>query len=105
MRGGPPLPPLEIPSPTKPSEKSFSVDLAYFYQKGCPKCDRASYLLKYLVNKYPHVNVREIDLNTPDGKRLNEPFSNRLNLPEEKRLIAPSIFRGQRSRGIDGRPF
>jgi len=74
-------------------------------KKGCPKCDRANVLLKYLVKKYPHVNVREIDLNTPDGKRLNEPLSNRLNLPEEKRLIAPSIFRGQRSRGIDGRPF
>jgi len=79
---------------TKPSERTFSVDLAYFYQKGCPKCDRANYLLKYLVKKYPRLNVREIDLNTPDGKRLNETLSSRLNLPPEKRLIAPSIFVG-----------
>jgi thiol-disulfide isomerase/thioredoxin len=94
VKGGASLPPIQVPSITKPSEKAFSVDLAYFYQKGCPKCDRANYLLKYLVKKYPRLNVKEIDLNTPDGKRLNETLSNRLNLPPEKRLIAPSIFIG-----------
>jgi len=90
----PSLPPLEIASTSKVSEKTFSVDMAYFYQKGCPKCDRANYLLKYLLKKYPHLTIKDIDLNTPDGKRLNETLSNRLNLPSEKRLIAPSIFIG-----------
>jgi thiol-disulfide isomerase/thioredoxin len=93
-KGGVSLPSVEAPSLTKPSERSFSVDLAYFYQKGCPKCDRANYLLKYLSKKYPRLNVRGIDLNTPDGKRLNETLSNRLHIPPEKRLIAPSIFIG-----------
>jgi thiol-disulfide isomerase/thioredoxin len=95
LEGGFPLPPIEISSSTQPSEKTFSVDLAYFYQKGCPKCDRANYLLKYLSRKYPRLNIKEIDINTPDGKRLNETLSNRLNLPAEKRLTAPSIFIGQ----------
>jgi thiol-disulfide isomerase/thioredoxin len=90
----PPLSPLEITSVAETSEKKFSVNLAYFYQKGCPKCDRANYLLKYLLKKYPHLDIREIDLNTSDGKRLNETLSNRLKLPAEKRLIAPSIFIG-----------
>lgn len=90
----PRLPPLEFSSMTEASQKTFSVELAYFYQRGCPKCDRANYLLKYLFKKYPHLNIKEIDLNTPDGKRLNETFSNRLNLPMEKRLIAPAIFIG-----------
>jgi cytochrome c biogenesis protein CcdA/thiol-disulfide isomerase/thioredoxin len=90
----PSLPPLDIASMSKASEKTFSVDVAYFYQKGCPHCDRANYLLKYLLKKYPHLNIKDIDLNTPDGKRLNETLSNRLNLPPEKRLIAPSIFIG-----------
>ena len=90
----PPLPPLEITSVAETSEKKSSIELAYFYQKGCPKCDRANYLLKYLLRKYPHVNIKEIDLNTSDGKRLNETLANRLNLPSEKRLIAPSIFIG-----------
>ncbi|OGP89324.1 MAG: hypothetical protein A2157_10490 [Deltaproteobacteria bacterium RBG_16_47_11] len=96
MKGGiTSLPLLEIPSTAKPSDKAFSVDLAYFYQKGCQKCDRVSYQLKYLIKKYPGLNVKEIDLDTPDGKRLNETLSNRLNLPQEKRLIAPSIFIGK----------
>ena len=96
MRGGlvPSLPPIEIASVAKASEKTFTVDMAYFYQKGCPKCDRASYLLKYISKRFPHLNVTQIDLNTADGKRLNETLSNRFGLPSEKRLIAPSIFIG-----------
>jgi thiol-disulfide isomerase/thioredoxin len=78
----------------KPSPKSFTVDLAYFYQKGCPKCDRANVLLKYMAEKYPQLDIKKIDLNAPDGKRLNETLSNRLNLSMEKRLIVPSIFIG-----------
>ena len=91
----PKLPPLESPAKATVSEKTFSVDLAYFYQKGCPKCDRAGYLLKYMASKYPRLNVKEIDLNTADGKRLNETLSNRIHLPPGKRLIAPSIFVGE----------
>jgi thiol-disulfide isomerase/thioredoxin len=96
-KGGISLPPIEISPEAKPSPKIFTVDLAYFYQKGCPKCDRANILLKYMAKKYPQLNIKEIDLNTPDGKRLNETLSNRLNLPMERRLIAPSIFIGGHS--------
>jgi len=94
LKGGVSLPPLETSTATTASEKTFSVDLAYFYQKGCAKCDRVNYLLKYFMKRYPRLNVKEIDLNTPDGKRLNESLSARVNLPGEKRLIAPSIFIG-----------
>jgi len=90
----PSLPPLEIPSKMEVSEKTFKAELIYFYQKGCPKCDRASYLLKYLQQKYPQLHITQIDLNSIDGKRLNETLSNRLSLPQEKRLIAPSLFIG-----------
>jgi glutaredoxin len=95
LRGAIPLPPIEAALGTKPSQRTFSVDLAYFYQKGCSKCDRTAYLLKYLSNKYPRLNTKEIDVNSPDGKRLNETLSIRLNLPVEKRLTVPSIFIGQ----------
>jgi thiol-disulfide isomerase/thioredoxin len=93
-KGGSSPPPIEIPSLSKPSLKSITVEVTYFYQKGCPKCDRANALLKYMVKKYPQLIIKEIDLNTPDGKRLNETLSNRLNLSLEKRLIAPTIFIG-----------
>ena len=94
-KGGASPPPLDIPSVAKSSSKSFTVDLVYFSQKGCPKCERANVLLKYLAKKYPQLNIKEIDLNTPDGKRFNETLSSRLNLSSEKRLIAPSIFIGK----------
>jgi thiol-disulfide isomerase/thioredoxin len=97
MKGEPPipLPPLEIATSERSSEAAFSVDLAYFYLKGCPKCDRANALLRHLGRKYPRLHIQEIDLNTPDGKRLNETLAGRINLPQEKRLIAPSIFVGK----------
>ncbi len=94
-KGGSSPPPIEISSLPKPSLESMRVEVTYFYQKGCPKCDRANALLKYLAKKYPQLTIEEIDLHTPDGKRLNETLSNRLNLPAEKRLIAPSIFIGK----------
>ena len=95
IAGAPLLPALStVPSITPSSQKTISVEMAYFYQKGCPKCERANVLLKYLSQKYPHLRIKEIDLNTPDGKRLNETFSSRVHLPPEKRLIAPSIFIG-----------
>ncbi len=93
-KGGASLPAIEEIAETTSSGKEISVELAYFYQKGCPKCERANYLLRYLVKKYPRLVVREIDINTPDGKRLNETLANRLSLPPEKRLVAPSIFIG-----------
>ena len=46
-KGGISPPPIEISPGAQPSSKSFTVDLAYFFQKGCPKCDRANVLLKY----------------------------------------------------------
>ncbi len=96
MRGAPPLPALQTTSSmVHPSGEKVPVELAYFYQKGCPKCDRASYLLRYMTKKHPELHVRQIDLNTDDGKRLNETLSSRLKLPPEKRLIAPSIFIGE----------
>jgi cytochrome c biogenesis protein CcdA/glutaredoxin len=93
----PSLPPVEISDAHHAPAAGIGktpVELAYFYQKGCSYCDRASYLLKYLLKKYPHLTIKDIDLNTPDGKRLNETLSTRLSLPSEKRLIAPSIFIG-----------
>ncbi len=104
-KGGVSPPPLELsgsrtvtrdsgrlPITSHDSRITGSVDLVYFYQKGCPKCDRANALLKYMAKKYPRLNIKEIDLSAPEGKRLNEILSSRLHLPAEKRLIAPSIF-------------
>lgn len=100
-KGGASPPPIELsdsgkmPITKHDSRTAGSVDLVYFYQKGCSKCDRANVLLKYMTKKYPQLMIKEIDLNTSDGKRLNETLCSRLNLPMDKRLIAPSIFIGK----------
>jgi thiol-disulfide isomerase/thioredoxin len=86
--------PGKMPITKHDSRITASVEVTYFYQKGCPKCDRANALLKYLAKKYPQLILKEIDLHTPDGKRLNETLANRLNLSMEERLIAPTVFIG-----------
>ncbi len=107
-KGGSSPPPLELsassavtrdagkmPTPKDDSRITHSIDVTYFYQKGCPKCDRANALLKYMVKRYSQLNIKEIDINTPDGKLLNETLANRLNLPAERRLVAPSVVIGR----------
>lgn len=86
-KGGASPPPIELsdsgkmPITQHDSRTAGAVDLAYFYQKGCSKCDRANVLLKYMTKKYPRLTIKEIDLNTPDGKRLNETLSGRSTFP------------------------
>lgn len=96
-KGGIPTPHLDLLSlvgSESAGPGTVTLPLTYFHQKGCPKCDRANALLRYLVGRYPGLKVEKVDLNTPDGKRLNEILSNRLQVPSEKRLIAPAIFIG-----------
>ena len=59
IKGAPPLPPLQSLTGAKPSPKALPVELAYFYQKGCPKCDRANICLNYLAKKYPNLGSRK----------------------------------------------
>lgn len=68
------------------------IHIAYFYQKGCPRCDRAASLLGYLSKQYPNLVIRKYDIETSDGKILNESLCERLKIPEAKRLAAPSVI-------------
>ncbi len=68
------------------------VYLAYFYEQGCPQCDRVSSLISHLKAKYRGLVVREIDVETNEGKILNESMCEQMGVPEEKRLTAPSVF-------------
>jgi hypothetical protein len=73
-------------------EKTFSVEMAYFIRRDALNVTGQATCLN-ISQKYPHLNVTQIDLNTADGKRLNETLSVTQS-PPEKRLIAPSIFIG-----------
>jgi len=71
---------------------SNPVYMAYFYQRGCPLCDRVHSLISYLTARYRGLVVREIDIDAPEGKILNESMSEQMGVPEVKRLTAPSVF-------------
>lgn len=71
---------------------SNPVYMAYFSERGCPLCDRVDSLISHLTARYRGLVVREIDIETPEGKILNESMSERMGVPEVKRLTAPSVF-------------
>ena len=71
---------------------SHPVYMAYFYQRGCPLCDRVDSMISHLTARYRGLVVREIDIDTPGGKILNESMCERMGVPEVKRLTAPSVF-------------
>ncbi|HAL60880.1 MAG TPA: hypothetical protein DCP08_00550 [Chloroflexi bacterium] len=75
-----------------PQGPPYPVVLAYFYQVGCIECDRVSYDLAYLEQKYPNLQVETFDLREHIG--LNEALCERFGIPLECRLIAPAIFVG-----------
>ena len=86
---------LKLPPPGRLLKRPFQWIWPIFIRKGAPSAIGQATCLNYTWQRsIPSLNVTRIDLNTPDGKRLNETLATRLNLPPEKRLIAPSIFIG-----------
>ncbi|NIQ39570.1 MAG: hypothetical protein GTN81_13410 [Proteobacteria bacterium] len=71
------------------------VYLAYFYERGCPECDRVFSMLTHLKTKYPDLVVKEINIDTTQGKLANESLSERIGVPEAIRLTTPSVFFAQ----------
>ena len=75
-----------------PKTLTHPVYLAYFYEQGCPKCERVRSLIEHLRGRYRGLVVREIDIETPEAQILNELLCEKTGVPEAKRLTAPSIF-------------
>ena len=71
---------------------SHPVYMAYFYERGCPLCDRVDSLISHFTARYRGLVVRKIDIDTPEGKILNESMCERMGVSEVKRLTAPSVF-------------
>lgn len=69
-----------------------TVHMAYFSKAGCQECDRATYEIHYLEEKYPFLEVSVFDIN--EYAELNEWLSTKYDVPEVYRLTAPAIFVG-----------
>lgn len=73
-------------------ELAAPVYIAYFYSSGCRECDRVSYDLAHLEERYPNLQVRSFDIN--DCAPLNDAMSERSGVPPEERLLTPALFVG-----------
>jgi glutaredoxin len=73
-------------------ELAAPVYIAYFHSPGCSECDRVSYDLTYLEQKYPNLEIRSFDITT--CAPLNEAMAERSDVPPEERLLTPAVFVG-----------
>jgi len=90
--GGCEFPPMPELGRKEARRLSHPVYMAYFYERGCPACDRVGSLISHLRKRYRGLKVREIDIETTEGKILNESMCERMGVAETKRLTTPSVF-------------
>jgi cytochrome c biogenesis protein CcdA len=76
---------------TTPAEPP-AVHVAYFYQLGCTECDRAERDLQYVLDQYPQLRVRRLDVR--EQAALNQYLCELSGVPVEKHLTAPALFVG-----------
>jgi len=97
--GGVDLPEVEPTStpeaPLSDASEEAPIHVAYFYQVGCPECDRVQLDLNYLQHQYPQLVIHEFDVREQTG--LAEWLGERAGVPELRRLTAPAIFVGDQA--------
>ena len=81
----------EAPEPTL--DKPLNIQMAYFAKAGCQECDRATYEINYLKDKYPSLEVSVFDVS--ESAELNEWLSSKYGVPDEYHLTAPAVFIGE----------
>lgn len=74
--------------------KTGEINLYYFYQLECPKCNRTEILLNGLKENYPALKIYRYEVFEDSGKILYEALAEARNVPFAKRLIVPAIFIG-----------
>ena len=95
-QGGCDFPPIVASQPEKATTAANKVvHLAYFEKAGCKECDRASYILKSLKQKYPNLQVKKFNSEAKENIELFEGLCSLYNIPDKKRLVAPTIFLGE----------
>lgn len=70
------------------------VHLLYFFKPGCQECERVSYDLGYLEQRYPQLLIDE--RNVLEEAALAEWLGEEYDVPEQRRLVAPAVVVGER---------
>ncbi len=90
---------LVIPILASISEKTGkTIEIGYFFERGCLKCEHVAPILKSLKEKFPAVLLKEYDIELKENMRLNEALCEIYGVPEDKRLVTPIIFFGKAAR-------
>jgi len=74
--------------------QQFPIYIADFYEPGCHDCERAEQLLNQISFEYPQIEIKIIDISTPEGVTLAEQLGEMYNVPEYDRLLVPVIYIG-----------
>ncbi len=76
------------------SSTEQSIYIAEFFEPGCHDCERAEQLLNQISFEYPEIEIKKIDITTPEGVALAEQLGELYGVPEYDRLLVPLIYLG-----------
>ena len=72
-----------------------TIEIGYFFERGCLKCERVEPILQSLKEKSPVVILKEYDIESRENMELNETLCEIYGVPEEKRMVTPAVFIGK----------
>jgi hypothetical protein len=71
------------------------VALYYFFQPGCPECDRLDAMFNNIEEDIENVEVSRLSILEDTNKVMLEALSEEVGIPEPKRLIVPVVIVGR----------
>ena len=71
-----------------------SIYVAEFYEPGCHDCERAEQLLNQISFEYPQIEIKKIDISSPEGVTIAEQLGEMYGVSEYDRLLVPVIYIG-----------
>lgn len=74
--------------------RQIPIYVAELYEPGCHDCENAEQLLNQISFEYPQIEVKKINICTPEGVTLAEQLGEMYNIPEYDRLLVPVIYIG-----------
>ena len=71
------------------------VTLYYFFQPGCPECDRLEAMFNNIEKDVKGVEISKRDIFEDTNKVILEALSEEVSMPQEKRLLVPVVIIGR----------
>ena len=72
-----------------------AIEIGYFFERGCLKCERVNSDLQSLKGEFPSIVLKEYDIESKENMKLNETLCEIYGVPQDKRMVTPTIFIGK----------